>query len=372
MVVDDIVNLRSINLDRTLYGSLDWNDTFLLRDFFHRLDSKKIKVGFCISSIPKPYNKVMASTRLRVYDIVKHLNQTTGFSAELYKNWKKSRYDIVIFQKYFNHKAYNLATELKKKGIKIILDVNVNYYEKSNKCFVNEDQRKDIFSFTKITDGIITTTKYLELLITKYFPTKNIITIPENINKIFFGKRKMHIKKEVIKLLYVGYSVKASEILLIKDVLEELGKRYKLQMLFICDKNPGIKFENLESKFIKYKQNRIHLQLMEGDIKIAPRDLEDPYNRTHSFTKIGYPMAAGIPVIASPVDSYKSSPAILCSSKEEWGTNLEKLITDHEYGEKLSKKGVEYCKNFSLQKIGKNYETYLSQIMEDNRKLKCY
>jgi glycosyltransferase involved in cell wall biosynthesis len=354
VVVEDIVNLRSINLASTLYGSLDWNDTFLLRDFFHRLDSKKIKVGFCISGIPKPYNKVMASTRLRVYDIIKHLNQTTEFSAELYKNWKRSRYDIVIFQ----NKAYNLATELKKKGIKIILDVNVNYYEKSNKGFVKEDQRKDIFSFTKIADAIITTTEYLELIIAKYFQTKNIITIPENINEIFFAKRKMHIKKEVIKLLYVGYSVKASEILLIKDVLEELGKRYKLQMIFICDENPEIKFENLESKFIKYKQNRIHLQLMEGDIKIASRALEDSYNKAHSFTKIGYPypMAVGIPVIASPVDSYKNSPAILCSSKEEWAANLEKLVMDHEYREELSKKGVEYCKKFSKngQLIWKN------------------
>lgn len=357
--------MKTINLATTSFVLLDWIDTFLLQDFLHRLDSKKTKVGFCISGVPKPYNKAMASTRLRVYDIIKHLNQTIEFSAELYKGWKKGSYDIVIFQKYFNYKAYNLATELKKKGTKIILDINVNYYEQSNAGFVKEDQRKDVFSFTKITDGIITTTKYLEYNITKYFPTKNIITIPENINEIFFGKRKMHRKKEAIKLLYVGYAVKASEILIIKDILEDLGERYNLQMLFICDKNPKIEFENLQSTFIKYMQNRIRLPLMEGDIKIAPRDLEDPYNRAHSFTKIGYPMAVGIPVIASPVDSYKNSPAILCSSKEEWETNLEKLIMDHEYREELSIKGVEYCKNFSLQKIGKIYEAYLAQIMSD-------
>ena len=357
--------MKTINLATTSFVLLDWIDTFLLQDFLHRLDSKKTKVGFCISGIPKPYNKAMASTRLRVYDIIRYLNQTTEFSAELYKDWKKGNYDIVIFQKYFIHTAYNLANELKREGIKVILDINVNYYEQSNVGFVEEDQRKDIFSFTKISDGVIATTKYLEHIITKYFPAKNIITIPENINEKFFETRKTHRKKEAIKLLYVGYSVKASEILLIKDIVEELGKRYKVQMLFICDKNPKIEFENLQTQFIKYMQNRIRLPLMEGDIKIAPRDLEDPYNRAHSFTKIGYPMAVGIPVIASPVDSYKNSPAILCISKEEWETNLEKLITDHEYREELSIKGVEYCKNFSLQKIGKIYEAYLAQIMSD-------
>lgn len=349
----------------TIRDRLGWIDLFLIRDFFHRLDNKKIKVGFAIEGAPQPYNKVMASTRLRAYDIIKYLNQTSKFSAELYKNWKEHKYDVVIFQKYFNHKAYKLANRLRSKGIKIILDINVNYYEKSNTVFVHENQRKDIFSFTEVANGIITTTEYLKHIIAKHFSTKSLITIPENISENFFKKKKTHGEKEVIKLLYVGYSVKASEILLLKDVLEELGKKYKLQVFFICDKDPKIKFENISSKFIRYEQNKIHLQLMEGDIKVSPRDLEIPYNRGHSFTKIGYPMAIGIPVVASPIDSYKNSPAILCTSKKEWEASLEKLITDHEYREELSIQGVEYCRNFLPQRIGKKYENYLSQIIKE-------
>lgn len=348
----------------TIRGRLGWVDLFLIRDFFHRLDGQKIKVGFAIGGIPQPYNKVMASTRLRVYDIIKYLNQTNKFSVELYKHWKEDKYDVVIFQKYFNRKAYKLANRLRRKGIKIILDINVNYYEKSNTVFVHENQGKDIFSFTEVADGIITTTEYLQHIIAKHFSTKSVITIPENISGKFFKQRKTHGKKEAVKLLYIGYSVKASEILLINDVLEGLGKKYKLQVYFICDKDPRIKFENMSSKFIRYDQNKIHLQLMEGDIKVSPRNLEDPYNRGHSFTKIGYPMAVGIPVIASPIDSYKNSPAILCTSKEEWRTNLERLITHDEYREELSIKGVEYCRSFLLQRIGKKYENYLSQIIK--------
>lgn len=346
-------------------GLVNWIDIFLIRDFFHSLDGQKIKVGFVIEGVPKPYNSAMGSTRLRAYDIIKYLNQTSKFSAELYKNWKGDKYDVAIFQKYFNHKACKLANRLIRKGIKIILDINVNYYEKSKTAFVHENQRRDISSFTELADGIITSTKYLQHIIAKYFSMKSIITIPENISETFFKERKTHGKEEVIKLLYVGYSAKASEILLIKNVLERLGKSYKLQVIFICDKNPKIKFENISSKFIKYEQNKIHLQLMKGDIEVSPRDLQDPYNRGHSFTKIGYPMAVGIPAVASPIDSYKNSPAISCTSKKEWEANLEKLITDHEYREELSIKGVEYCMKFLLQKIGKKYETYLSQIMKD-------
>lgn len=307
----------------------------------------------------------MGSTRLRAYDIIMYLNQTKGFSAELYKNWKANKYDVVIFQKYFNQEAYKLANLLKNKGIKVILDINVNYYEASNTLFVNETQRKDVFSFTEVADGLITTTQYLKDIIAQHFPTKNVIVILENISESFFKNKKRHGEKKVINLLYAGYSVKASEILLVKDILEGLGKKYKLRMLFVCDKDPQITLENVSSEFIKYQQNKIHLQLMEGDIKLSPRDLEDPYNRGHSFTKIGYPMAAGIPVVASPIDSYKNSPAILCTTKEEWESELEKLIVDHEYREELSIKGVAYCKRYLMKTLGKKYETFLSQIVND-------
>lgn len=238
---------------------------FLIRDFFHSLDDQKIKVGFAIEGLPKPYGSAMASTRLRAYDIIEYLNQTTKFSVELYKNWKEDKYDVVVFQKYFSHKAYTLANHLRRKGIKIILDINVNYYERSSMVFVHENQKKDIFSFTELADGVIASTEYLEHIIAKHFSTKSVVTIHENISEIFFEKKKTHRKKDVITLLYVGYSAKSGEILLIKDVLEELGKKYRLQLLFICDKDPKIKFENIPSRFVKYEQNRIQLQLMEGE-----------------------------------------------------------------------------------------------------------
>ena len=323
----------------------------------------KINISFLV---PKagPYATVMASTRLRSYDIINYLNKTDIFSANLYKPGKK--YDICIFQKYFNSNAYDKLIEIKKQGTKVLLDINVNYFEPFDTDKITKRQTNEIMRFGKKVDGFITASGFLNKVIKRYFPNKKSVFIPENIDNRFFNVRKIHKSKSIIRLLYIGYMAKAKEILIIKDILEKLGLDYNLEMVFICEKDPKIKFRNLKTSFIKFDYNMISRQLLSGDIKISPRNLSDRYNLAHTFTKIGYPMAVGLPVIASPIDSYLNSPAILCSTNQEWESNLRSLINDHDLRNKLAEQGIKYCKeNFSLDLIGKQYEQYFKVLITE-------
>ena len=321
----------------------------------------KIKIGFLVPN-PGPYATVMASTRLRAYDIIDYLNKTDIFYAELYKHGKK--YDFCIFQKYFNSDAYDKLIKIKKRGTKVLLDINVNYFESFDTDKITKNQTTEIMRFGKKVDGFIAASAFLNKVIKRYFPNKKAVFIPENIDNRFFTVRKIHRSKYIISLLYVGYATKAEEILIIKDILEKLGLDYNLEMIFICEKDPKIKFRNLKTSFIKFDYNIIFRQLLHGDIKISPRNLKDRYNLSHTFIKIGYPMAVGLPIIASPIDSYLNSPAILCTTNEEWETNLRSLITNHDLRDELADQGIKYCKeNFSLEKIGKQYEQYFNRLL---------
>jgi glycosyltransferase involved in cell wall biosynthesis len=326
------------------------------------ITSDKIKIGFLVQD-PKSYTTAMASTRIRAYDVINYLNKTDNFYAELYKPWRK--YDLCIFQKYFNDSAYKKLIRIKKQGTRTLLDVNVNYFEHSNTDQVTEEQIKQIMRFGKKVDGFITVSAFLNRVVLKYFPNKKTIFIPENIDHKLFSVRKKHVSKSLLRLLYVGHAIKAKEILLIEECLEKLGSEYNLEILFICEKKPEIKFKNLKSRYIKFNLNKLPKQLLYGDIKIAPRNLKDSYNLVHAFTKIGYPMAVGIPVVASPLDSYLNSPAIICETNKEWESNLRTLITDPDLRNKLAKEGIKYCKeNFSLDLIGKQYEQYFKKLMK--------
>lgn len=341
---------------------------FLFREFLKSfVFSHKIRIGFILCVFPSPYyGKIMASTRLRVYDVINNFSNDENYFLELYKPWKK--YDIVIFQKKFDDSALKLAKKLKQGGVKIILDINVNYYDKKTLEEKDLQMNNQIMKFTAVADGIITSTPYLENYVKKIFLSKKITYIPENITDIFFSIRKrVPESSKNLKLVYAGYAIKAKEILLIKKILQELCKIYNFSLLLICEKNPAISIDGIKIEFIKYRQKRIHQQILEGDIFIAPRDLNNPYNLSHSFTKIGYPMAVGIPVIASPIPSYEKSPALLCKTEEDWSMTLNRLLKNPQEYTLLQKSGIAYCQeNFSSSVITQKYYRFFQDLFKKN------
>ncbi len=340
---------------------------FLLREFFKSfLWTKKKRIGFVLSVLPTPYyGRIMASTRLRVYDIINIFRNNPDYFLELYKPWQK--YDIVIFQKKFDEKAFHLAQKLKQQGTKIVLDINVNYYDKTILGVLNKDESANhpkILRFTEIADGVITSTEYIKDYVQRFFPEKKVICIPENITNNFFSVRKQTQQKAPLQLLYVGYAVKAPEILDIKSILQKLREKYIFQLLLICEKDPHLSLPGLDIFFQPYSQKTIHQDMLSGDIFIAPRDLSQSYNLGHSFTKIGYPMAVGIPIVASEVPSYAGSPAILCKNEADWYNNLASLLEDENHRKSLGERGASYCqKHFSATVTQKRYIDFFQTLL---------
>jgi len=307
-----------------------------------------LKIGWVIPQVLS-YSKVMASTRLRVYDVIRYL-KSINIKSGLYISF--FRYDIVIFQKAFSKKFISLAKKLKNKNTKIIFDINVNYID-SDDLLVTLQQQKDIREMLKISDAVIVPSSFLKDLYSKY--NNNVYLIEEIIEERFFKIRKEHLDKNDISLVFCGYAVKSKEIYLIKDVLKYLYEKYNVKLILISEKDP--KLNIIPYKFYKYNHKIIPQLLLKGDIAISPRDISRRYNLGHSFTRIGYPMAVGLPVVASPVPSYTGSPAILCNNQEEWKNELEKLIKNYEYRKEISELGIRFVwDNFSKDKILDKYK----------------
>ena len=108
----------------------------------------KLKVGFIIPSY-RNYSRVMPSTRIRVYDIIEAFKKHSDYKLSIYNRFNK--FDVVIFQKLFNEKSYQKAVQLKEKGTEIILDINVNYYDKSSNK-ISQQQYETILKFTTVEE----------------------------------------------------------------------------------------------------------------------------------------------------------------------------------------------------------------------------
>jgi glycosyltransferase involved in cell wall biosynthesis len=306
------------------------------------------KIGWVVDA-SWPYRNVMASTRIRCLDIIEFL-RAQGIKTGLCRPFR--RYDIVVFQKSFSEKHYEIAKRLSTAGSKIVLDVNVNYFVKVGETTqVTEQQIENLHRFLELTDIVLVSSPYLKGISEKYHP--DVRYIPEHISTIgSYSPKKL---SSPAKLLYCGYAVKADSVLLIEDVLRELSREYDFEFIFVCDKNPYIKLP-IKTSFIKYRHKNLANILRLGDIKIAPRRLDNSYDLGHSFTKIGYPMSVGLPVVASPVPSYEGSPALLATTEEEWLHHLRLLISNPSEYYMLSQKGISFVReNFPLQKIGNMY-----------------
>lgn len=329
-----------------------------------------IKVAFCPYQITNKsfltpyfskYNKQMASTRLRVHDIIYYSLYSKEINARFFNPLEK--FDIIVFQKNFNKKAYSIATKYKQKNTKIILDINVNYFD-TKSDYILRNQHFDIKNFLNVSDMIFTTTEYLKDYILKNTPFSKVVVIPEIISDEFFKLKKNHKKKNEINFLYVGYAVKALELELIKNEIERLGKKYNAKLIMICESPPKINI-HIKKFFIKYNQFKLPSDMIKGDIFINPRDLSESYNLGHSFIKIGYPMSVGLPVVTSPIPSYLKSPAIICENDDNWFDLVENLINNYELRNQLSKKGRIYCyKNFSKNIVMDQYLDYFKTLFK--------
>ncbi len=347
-------------------------DDTTIRDYFKYFFKREgIKIGFCseisntsfLNPFRYAYNELDASTRFRVNDVIYQSLYSNELNIRFYNPFRKL--DILVFQKNFSEKAYKIAcsTKLRKK-IKIVLDLNVNYFDKKT-GYITQEQREDVIRFTKITDKIITTTQYLKDYLINNDLFTDIEVIPEMIPDRFFTIKKKHTNKKKINLLYVGYTVKARELELIKDVLEKLTKEYNLNLITICERPPNLNIK-IKKRFIKYHPSTVHKTMLEGDIFISSRNMNWSYNLTHSFLKIGHPMSIGIPVVASPIPSYLKSPAVLCHDNACWLNKIKELIEDYNLRNIIGKKGIEYCKNHFSEKIVMNkYLNFFQKLYFD-------
>jgi len=307
------------------------------------------RLGWVVPSI-RPYSRVMASTRIRAYDVI-NMCKEHGWDAGIYKPFLK--YDLIIFQKAFKGRFLELARHLRRKGTKILLDINVNFIDE-DEHFVNSTHQSAIKEMLEICDGVVVSSPFLKSLYEKNCANKSIFLIEEIIDGMFYRPGKIHKRSDNIKLVFCGYAVKAEELYLIEDVLKSLHREYGAELLFVCDRDPGI--DIIPHRFIKYRHRSLPEQLIAGDIKISPRDMSRRYNLGHSFTRIGYPMSLGIPVVASPVPSYEGSPAVLCNDRDEWYKALESLILNSDERNRLGAAGKEYVKeHYSKEVISVKY-----------------
>lgn len=265
------------------------------------------------------WDKVSATEWIWCLQYVEHLEK---LGVKSYFNNPSG--DICFFFRVINDRLIDIAHSLKKKAKKIVYLLDVNYLEREGDSQwlsrVTDEHVRTSNIFCGLSDLVLCPSPYLVEVVRKYGHSSAYW--PQGIdNRHFKAKREINLSAPV--LVWCGYSMKAE---LVDDVAVILNSK----LLVISERKPEIA-SAFEFKRWKYKKAPSYL--LKGDIGIAPRSLDNSYNKGHSSFKILLYLAAGLPVLAAPLPSYcgiivNGENGYLCQRGEDYKKCSELLTPE--------------------------------------------
>lgn len=296
-------------------------------------------------------------------------DRSSGMHYELFRPWR--RYDAVIFLKSMALRCAEHAHHLQKAGTKVVFEANVDYYTESDAMLParhlrpTPEQRHQAVTMTEGSSGVIASSSHLAGICRKLNP--RTFWIPDNIPRCFLPRLENQFSRTGILLpvWWSGMADKVADLLAAGESLRLLGNRIMLHLVTGDLKSALGRLEATTARALesllssvphtihRYRSipDLLRLYTSAGGVIISPRGLENPYNQSHTEWKITLGMAAGLPAIASPQQSYLDvleraadpSAVTICGSSEEWREALEAAFegSSHDLASNAARKTVE-------------------------------
>lgn len=301
------------------------------------------------------YDHVLASSWIRCLQLLPFLKDI-GLNSKV--NQWDSKTQIAIFLRRWNPKDQSLAKKLKKDGVKIVLDTPANYFSTQDLPALQGDNMDWFRSFADIADVIFCPSLFIEQFGRKL--GYETICLEDSVNLKHFSSRKKDRKlsKKPV-LIWSGVSVKADSL----NFLAGPVKRNGWNVNIISDKRPELDFKY---RFLKWRYNSFPKNILRGDIGIFPRKISNEYDMGHSFFKVGVFLVQHVPVVCTPLPSYKqvvtqeNSVCIDRFDDEMWEQHILSIHT--------GKKKINFNNNpiqeFSTEKVAVKYLSIFKKLLQ--------
>jgi len=160
---------------------------------------------------------------------------------------------------------------------------------------------------------------------------------------------------------WAGYAVKTGEL----EILKPWIISNRAQLLIISDKPPALSFPY---EFRKWRYSTFPKDISRCDLCVAPRRVQDDYNRGHSFFKIGVFMAMGVPALAGPVPSYylllgDGRGGAICKTTEDWEYHLERFLEDARMRSKWCFEARQVMEPYLTPHVAKKVDGLIRQLL---------
>lgn len=327
-----------------------------------------LHVAWLTPGISKNYNRVLASQWIRCFQLVEPLRRH-GITSHLRSGTRESQ--VVVFQRRQEEGDYLLAKKLKALGKMIIFDLSVNYLSSDplpgRPYGSSSRHRDDCLRMLKVADAVTCSSSTIASK-AKLFH-ENVYYLPDSINFAHFTGKFPHRvlpSGSEFKVVWNGVSPKLLEL----EKLFPVFAATKVGLVVISDRRRAV-HDSLESAGVEYEFRKWRYQsfpddLTRGNVAISFKDSDLEYERANSSFKILAPMAMGVPVIASPIPSYREALALgggyTRATVEEFEACLRFLSANPDSLPSLGQQARSSAKKFDLEYVAEKFSKILRSV----------
>lgn len=237
------------------------------------------------------------------------------------------------------------------------------------------DPVKRLMNVVKRCDGIITTSEGQSTIIRQF--NINTISIADCMPSTDFnGKKCRYSKNERITIAWEGTAWGLQLIELVRPALESASLKSIVPIEFkfigpserptplggLTDNCEIISKYKIPSRHVEWTLDTIGSELSNADIGIAPMPINNPFYRNKAYSKPLSYMACGLPVIASPIPSFKEivihgETGLLANTQDEWIDALLQLINCRDLRRRIGLGGLKIAES-------KSCETFAMKLYE--------
>lgn len=273
-----------------------------------------------------------------------------GLHYELYRPW--THYDVVVFMKSMDRECLQLAKRLKRKGTKVVFDLNVDYFTEPYGTYYYKGmqptakQQAEAIEMARLSDGIIGDSRHLAQVSKKH--NKNVQWVSDNVldTHIVADTTYKPIPNDRLPVLWCGVASKLFELLLIRDVLITHANNINLKL--ITNSLDALKswhepyrsdfyamLDQLSYEVIDFTDIPTLMWVFDkGGVAISPRHIDNSYNLGHTEWKIALPMARGRVCLCSDLMSYADvseradgQGIRICKTRDDWDNAFIEVLS---------------------------------------------
>jgi glycosyltransferase involved in cell wall biosynthesis len=281
-------------------------------------------------------------------------------------NDRDTRADVAVLVRMQDAEALALARTLRARGTRVVFDLCVNYLDVTGLIGegygVTELHRQQCLAMLGAADAVTTASAFIARRVSEHHP--RVVYIPDSIDRRHFAHTKTFAPRPGVPptAIWCGVAVKAPDLEPILPLLRRRG----MPLIVVADRKPRLSgpFE-----FVRWRHVTAPRELLRGDVCVAPRLLDTPYNLGHSFFKIGVFLTQGVPALASPVPSYAEvlhadRTGLVCTSAAEWEAALDRLVDEPHTLARWSPAAVEAMRPYWSESVAPSYQRLFLELAD--------